>query len=90
MNRSPLIDYMMTPQAAPETHALRRLRLVWMALCAVLALGTAGIRLWVSLVGLWISALVLAIALATLLVSVLYFGAKTRADDDWASRKREP
>lgn len=90
MNRSPLIAYMMTPQAAPETHALRRLRFVWMALCTVLALGAAGIRLWVALFGLWISALVIAIVLATIVVGVVYFAAKTRADDDWASRKREP
>lgn len=90
MKRSPLIAYMLTPQAAPETPGLKRLRLVWMGLCAMLALGAIGIRLWVALVGLAASAMIFLLGLATLFTGTVYFTRKTRADDRWAMRKDAP
>lgn len=90
MKRSPLIAYMLTPQAAPETPGLKRLRLVWMGLCGLLALGAIGIRLWIALFGLTASAIIFLLGLATLFTGIFYFTRKARADDRWATRKDAP
>lgn len=87
MNRSPLIAYMLTPQAAPETLGLKRLRVAWMGLCWALAGGVIGIRFWVALFGLPASAVILLLGVSALVAGIVYFTRKMRADDRWATRK---
>jgi hypothetical protein len=90
MMQNPLVAHARTPMAAPETPLLRRLRLTWLVLCAALAIGAGGIEYWTEWAGLWVSALVLAVLLATPLVGFVYFRAKNRADEAWAARSDEP
>ncbi|MGC1470118.1 MAG: hypothetical protein WA793_12125 [Sphingorhabdus sp.] len=90
MKRSVLITHMLTPQAAPETAALKRLRIAWMVLCCLLALGAIGIRLWFALFGLAAPAVIFLLLLLTLLVGAVYFTRKVRADDQWAMREETP
>ena len=49
----PLITFMKTPMAAPETAALRRMRKLWMALCWLLALAVLLLPILKALVGTW-------------------------------------
>jgi membrane protein YdbS with pleckstrin-like domain len=90
MSRHPLLAFMCTPMAAPETARLRRLRFAWMGLCGLLAIGAVGIRFWVGLFGLWSAAAVALLLVATPVVGLVYFTAKTRADEAWALRSDAP
>ncbi len=81
-----LLAVMMTPQAAPETAALRRMRLVWVALCASLVVGIAAIRFVVGLFGDWGALGVFVLTVATPLHGLVYFRRKNAADDAYAAR----
>lgn len=76
----PLIDFMKTPMAAPETSRLRRMRRLWMALCWSLALCVLLLPLLKLVLGTKaaLPALLLSIVLA--LHGARYFSAKSRAD----------
>lgn len=87
MSRHVLLEFMATPMTAPETPALRKMRLCWVALCALLCAGVSGISLWTSLIGQWASSLVLVLAISTPCVGWIYFSAKTKADDAWYPRE---
>ena len=49
----PLIDFLKTPMAAPETPRLRHMRRWWMGLCWALALAVLLLPLTKALLGDW-------------------------------------
>lgn len=89
MSRHVLLEFMATPMAAPETSALRRLRWAWVALCASLGASVGLIRCWVAILGHWVSAAVIVLAIATVWVGRIYFTAKNRADAAWNAKEPE-
>lgn len=77
----PLIAFLKTPMAAPETRGLRRLRRLWMALCWSLALAVLLLPVLKALMGQWAALPALLLAVVTPLHGLVYFRAKARADD---------
>lgn len=77
----PLIAFLKTPMAAPETRGLRRLRMCWMALCSLLALAVLLFPVLKAVMGSWAALPALLLAAATPLHGLVYFRAKARADD---------
>ena len=77
--RHPLLQFLLTPMAPPETTGLKRLRRSWVLLCACLAvavpLNTASVGLFGPLGAL--PALLL--LLAAPVIGIVYFRAKARA-----------
>lgn len=84
----PLIDFLKTPMAAPETARLRHMRRWWMALCWALALAVLLLPLLKALFGLWGVSPALILALAAPLHGCAYFRDKLKADEDFAQRTR--
>ena len=84
-----LFKTMLTPQAAPESAALRRLRHIWMALCASLAIGVVAIRLIVDLFGDWGALAVFVLMVATPVHGLVYFRRKNAIDEAHAARGAE-
>lgn len=80
----PLIDFLKTPMAAPETPRLCHMRRWWMALCWGLALAVLLLPLLKTLFGLWGASPALTLALAAPFHGFSYFRAKLRADEDFA------
>lgn len=87
--RHPLLAFLLTPMAAPETPRLKRLRRALVLLCMGLAiaahLNTASVALF-GPVGALPALLLLAAAPIT---GVVYFRAKARADESH-NRGEEP
>ncbi|AIT82705.1 MULTISPECIES: hypothetical protein [Sphingomonadales] len=79
----PLLAFMATPMADPETRALRRMRHTWVLLCAALILAVALNPASVSLFGPWGALPALLLLMATPIVGMIYWRAKTRADAAW-------
>lgn len=79
--RHPLLDFMLTPMAAPETRGLKRLRLSWMLLCCALGLAVTMNGALVDLLGPKGALPALLLVAAAPTVGIVYFTAKTRADD---------
>lgn len=77
----PLVAFLRTPMAAPETRKLRRMRRLWMALCWSLALAVLLHPLLKMLLGPWAALPALLLAAAAMLHGFVYFRAKARADD---------
>ena len=77
----PLLQFLLTPMAPPETTGLKRLRRAWVLLCACLAvaapLNTASVALFGPLGAL--PALLL--LLAAPVMGIVYFRAKARAEE---------
>ncbi len=84
-----LFDAMLAPQAAPETSTLRRMRHIWMALCATLVIGTIAIRCVVDLFGNWGALGVFVLTVATPVHGLVYFRRKNAADEAHAARGSE-
>ncbi len=84
----PLIDFLKTPMAAPETARLRHMRRWWMALCWALALAVLLLPLLKLVLGAKaaLPALLLCIVLA--LHGARYFAAKNRADAAYLKGER--
>lgn len=76
----PLITFLKTPMAAPETRTLRRMRRLWMVLCWLLALAML-LPVRKVLLGPWAGLPALLLAAAAMLHGFVYFRAKARADD---------
>jgi hypothetical protein len=76
----PLIDFLKTPMAAPETPRLRHMRRWWMALCWALALAVLLLPLLKALFGLWGAGPALILALAAPFHGARYFTVKNCAD----------
>lgn len=81
-----LFAAMLTPQAAPESAALRRMRYGWMALCASLVIGVVAIRPVVDLFGNWGAMGVFALTVATPVHGLIYFRRKNATDEAYAAR----
>lgn len=79
--RHPLLQFLLTPTAPPETTGLRRLRRSWVLLCVLLAvaapLNTASVVMFGPLGAL--PALLL--LLAAPIMGTIYFRAKARAEE---------
>ena len=80
----PLIAFLKTPMAAPETARLRHMRRWWMALCWALALAVLLLPLLKAVFGLWGGSPALVLALAAPFHGFAYFRAKLRADEAYA------
>lgn len=76
----PLLAFMMTPMAAPETRRLRRLRYQWMALCWSLSAAVLANPLLTGLFGPKAALIPLLLGLAAAGHGLLYFSVKNRAD----------
>ncbi len=74
------------PMAAPETPALRRLRLSLVRLLMALAALTLTLAPLQAIVGLWAPLLWLAMALTILVIAILWLRIKWRADQAWLDR----
>lgn len=79
----PLLVFMATPMAAPETPWLRRLRLAWVLLCAALILAVALNPASVSRFGPLGALPALLLLIAMPVVGLVYWRAKTKADAAW-------
>ena len=77
----PLITFLKTPMAAPETPRLRHMRRWRMALCWALALAVLLLPLTKALLGDWGALPTLLLVLAVPFHGLFYFRAKLRADD---------
>jgi len=77
----PLLTFLKTPMAAPETAGLRRMRKIWMALCWTLALVVLLLPVLKLAFGEGAASPALLLALVTPLHGFRYFRAKARADD---------
>ena len=77
----PLITFLKTPMAAPETPRLRHMRRWWMALCWGLALAVLLLPLTKALLGEWGALPALLLALAAPVHGLLYFRSKNLADE---------
>lgn len=83
--RHPLVQFMLTPMAAPETVTLRRLRFAWSGVCCALLLGVTANGALVATFGPKGAIPALLLTVATPLVGLFYFRAKTHADAAHAS-----
>lgn len=84
----PLITFLKTPMAAPETRGLRRMRRLWMALCWSLALAVLLLPVLKLLLGAWAALPALLLTAAAVLHGLIYFRAKARADDAFGREVR--
>ncbi len=84
----PLITFIKTPMAAPETRTLRRMRRLWMALCWSLALAVLLLPVVKVLLGKWAALPALLLLAAAMLHGLVYFRAKARADDAFGGEAR--
>jgi len=74
------LDLIRTPMAAPETPALRRMRLTWMILCAGSGAGVSFVGPLTRGIGRAAPCMLAALLVSTLLVTALYLVRKHRAD----------
>lgn len=80
----PLLVFMATPMAAPETPRLRRLRQSWVLLCAALMLAVVLNPASVARFGPLGALPALLLLIATPFVGVVYWRAKRKADAAWS------
>jgi hypothetical protein len=72
------------PMAAPETTVMRRLRHTFISLAALSALGIVSLGLISAVIGRAATGGVLLLVMSgTVLIGIVYFVRKTRADDAW-------
>lgn len=79
--RHPLLAFLLTPMAAPETTRLKRLRWALVLLCMGLAIATHLNRASVALFGPVGALPALLLLAAAPIVGVVYFRTKARADE---------
>lgn len=84
----PLITFLKTPMAAPETGGLRHMRRLWMALCWLLALAVLLLPVLKVLLGPWAGLPALLFTVAAVLHGFVYFRAKWRADEAFGREVR--
>ena len=83
----PLLVFMASSMAAPETSRLRGLRLTWVLLCAALILAVALNPASVARFGSWGALPALLLLIGAPIVGLVYWRAKTRADAAWNRAK---
>lgn len=74
------LDMLRTPMAAPETRTLRRIRLIWQALCVSLGASILGLHPLLRQFGRAASAAIAVLLVAVLATTALYLVRKHRAD----------
>lgn len=79
----PLLAFMATPIAAPETLRLRRLRRTWVLLCTALPIAVVLNPAIVGRIGPFGALPALLLLIAAPIVGLVYWRAKTRADAAW-------
>lgn len=77
----PLITFLKTPMAAPETSRLRHMRRWWMGLCWGLALAVLLLPLSKALLGEWGALPALLLVLAVPVHGLIYYRSKSLADE---------
>ncbi len=87
--RHPLLAFLLTPMAAPETQRLKKLRLAVVLLCIGLAVAAPLNRASVALFGPLGALPALLLLVTAPITGVVYFRAKARADESH-SRGGEP
>lgn len=80
----PLLAFIATPMAAPETPRLRRLRQAWVLLCAALMLAVILNPASVARFGPLGALPALLLLIAAPIVGLVYWRAKARADAAWS------
>ncbi len=88
MNWKDLWELAKTPMAAPETRSLKRMRLVWLLLCVILALSIGQLALLKSLMGVKGALIPLALLIVAPVLGWRYFRLKRIADDRWLFEER--
>lgn len=85
MSRRKLLESVFgPPMAAPETRAMRRLRIAFIALAASTSIGVLGIGTIADLLGsAGAGGLLLTLGLVTCAVALVFVIRKTRLDDRW-------
>ena len=76
-----LLDILRTPMAAPETRALKVMRMAILAICGVLVVSIAAIDPLRAVIGIGAGAVVAGLLLALAALVPVYLVIKTRADD---------
>lgn len=77
----PLLQFLLTPMAPPETTGLKRLRRSWVLLCACLAVSAPLNSASVALFGPRGALPALLLLLAAPAMGIVYFRAKASAED---------
>ena len=75
------LDILRTPMAAPETRALKVMRMAILAICGVLVVSIAAIDPLRAVIGIGAGAVVAGLLLALAALVPVYLVIKTRADD---------
>ncbi len=83
------LDFLTTPMAAPETRRLRRLRYGWQAICLTLAVSIVAQDTLRGLVSRLAPAATGVLLIAAVTMTILYLGAKHRADTAFLDMPRE-
>ncbi len=83
------LDMLRTPMAAPETRPLKVMRRAWLSLCVTLAAAVTLLDRLQAQLGQGAPAMVAALLLATVAVTILYLRAKQKADNAWLDKLRE-
>lgn len=85
MSRAKILESVFgPPMAAPETRAMRRLRIAFIALATSTSIGVLGIGTIAGLAGnAGAGGIVLALGLVTFGVALVFVIRKTRLDDRW-------
>jgi hypothetical protein len=76
-----LLDILRTPIAAPETRALKVMRMTILAICGVLVVSIAAIDPLRAVIGIGAGAIVAGLLLVLAALVPVYLRTKTRADD---------
>jgi len=83
------LDMLRTPMAAPETTALRRMRLTWQLLCLALAISIIWHEQLRGAFGRAVPCATAALLVATGLWTLVYLMRKHRADTDYIECRGE-
>lgn len=75
------LDMLRTPMAAPETGPLKVMRRAWLSLCVTLAAAVTLLDPLRAQLGRGAPAMVAALLLVTVAITIVYLRAKQRADD---------
>lgn len=83
------LDMLRTPMAAPETGPLKAMRRAWLSLCVTLAAAVTLLDPLQAQLGQGAPAMVAALLLATVAITILYLRAKQNADNAWLDKLGE-
>lgn len=87
------LDLLRTPMAAPETKALKRMRMTILSICAILLVSIAALAPLRAAVGIAAGGVVAALLAVLAVLVPIYVVTKNRADDrhlDTLCQDREP